>query len=311
MKKVVIGICTYNRNESLKICLDRISSMKKPDDIVLDIVVVDNSAASVAQKVLVNAAGVGGASAGVHYFSFHGVGIAAVRNEVLRRVKELNPDYVALIDDDEFPCENWLYELYTRIENTDADVVSGPVVFNFVNTDFEPLKVPSYIKNNACFEGKNKRADGRLCKTASTNNVLFKAEILDRLSYWFDEGYLHMTGEDIDFFDRIYKLGCKIVWCKNACVNEFVNPKRCSLAFIWKRSFNNGYLKIFNRKKDRKCDVKTCLMAFFNLIIFTLSFPLSIVCGLTIFFNAFGKFAFSLGAFISLFKSEALVHYKD
>lgn len=309
MKKIVIGICTYKRNDLLDICLNYLDKMVLPAGISVEIVIVDNSPEAMA-KTLVEAKKLGHGIK-LHYFSFLGKGIAAVRNKVLTEVLKLNPDYIAFTDDDQYPCENWLMELYTKLTETGADVVSGPVLPSFINTNFEPLAVPDWIKNNSRFEGKSKRADGVLCNTASTNNVLLKTEILDKMDYWFDESYLKMTGEDIDFFDRIHELGFKIVWCKNAAVYEIVDPKRCTIKFLWRRNYNNGYLKIYNKKKKNCLKPIHIITSFSNLILFLIVLPLSIFCGLTVFFEMFGKLAFSLGSFVSLFKSKALVHYKD
>ncbi len=316
MKKVVVGICTYNRNDLLNLCLDRIYSVQLPKDVHLDVIVVDNSAEAAAKdlveqkaRVLVN--GGGGDPLKLHYFSFHGKGIASVRNEVLRRAKVLQPDYIAFIDDDEFPSENWLVKLYSRIENSDADVVTGPVVYNFIDVNLNPLNVPDWIKNNSYFKGKYKRPDGHICMTASTNNVLFKTALLDKMEYWFDERYQMMTGEDIDFFERIHRLGYKILWVKDAIVNEVVSPNRCNFKYIWKRNFNNGYLRIFNKKKNDRLQVKHYFGTILNALIFLLLFAFSIFGGLTTFSNCYGKLAFSMGAFVSLFKSKAFVFYKD
>jgi len=202
-------------------------------------------------------------------------------------------------------------ELYTRLVNTDAGVVTGPVVYNFLDTNLQPLNAPDWIKNNSYFKGKYKRPDGHICMTSSTNNVLFKAEILDKMDYWFDENYGMMSGEDIDFFERVYRLGYKIIWVKNAFVNELVNPNRCNLKYIWNRHFNNGYLRIFNKKKYHRLQLRhyfETVLGFFALILFC---PLSIIGGLTRFSNAYAQTAFSAGAFVSLFKSKTLVHYKD
>ncbi len=52
MKKVVVGICTYNRNDLLNLCLDRIYSVQLPKDVHLDVIVVDNSAEAAAKDLV-------------------------------------------------------------------------------------------------------------------------------------------------------------------------------------------------------------------------------------------------------------------
>ena len=305
MEKIVIGICTYNRNELLNICLDKISVMKIPDNVSIEVVVVDNSAESIAVDIVKSK------TLSIHYFPFHGKGIASVRNEVLRQVVKLKPDYIALIDDDEYPCEIWISELYRIITSTDAGVVTGPALHTFVDFNFQPLNIPEMIKGNTIFQAKVRRKNKRVCSTASTNNVLFKSEILNKMEFWFDEKYKRMTGEDIDFFARIHEMGYKILWAKDAIVTEIVNPNRGTLKFIWKRNFNNGYLRIYNKKKQHRLNPLHYITTFINLFIYIPFLPLSILGGLTFWGNWFGKTAFSLGSFLSLFKSEPLVHYKD
>lgn len=329
MEKIVIGICTYYRNELLNLCIDRILSMNdggggkllsgSENDIsvikdeckpfAVEVVVVDNSPEMTA-KELIDKKNVT-ANLKIHYFSHLGKGIASVRNRVLKESMALNPDYIAFIDDDEYPDENWIFNAYKAFAKYNADVVTGPSILRFVDSKLNELKVPGWIKNNSRFKFKRtRRQSGFLCKTAATNNVMIKAEVLRKMGFWFDESYKKMTGEDVDFFGRVYDLGYRIVWCKEAVVYGIADITRCNWKYIWRRNYNNGYLKIFSKKKNGKFNIINGIMVFLNLFIFTLIFPFSIVLGLTIFFEAFGKLAFCCGALVSLFKKDAIVHYK-
>ena len=243
----------------------------------------------------------------LYYNSYLGVGIAAVRNEILRESLKVNAEYIAFIDDDEYPAPDWLLNLYNTLLESKSQVATGPVYPVFMSNK----PIADYIKNNNIHKAKCKRKTGSFRTTANTNNVIFIARLLNDMPVWFDESYRRMAGEDIDFFDRIRQTGNKIVWCAEAIVYENVMYERCCLGYIWNRNFAHGYLKTFNNRKNNSLSLKKSLVAIINLFLFAMLLPLSIIGGLTCFFNVMGKFAFSIGVVVGFLREKTLEQYTE
>ena len=308
MKKIVIGICTYNRNELLGKCLSEMNHLNIPNDTFFEVVIVDNSFENIAKDFVENLRK--DIIFPIHYFTCFGNGIASVRNEVLKQSLALNPDYIAFIDDDEMPSNDWLINLYNLLINSDADIVSGPVVSNFVDDNFQNTKVPDFISKNIIFNLHNKRSTGKICSTCSTNNVLLNASILKDSGLKFDESFKKMSGEDIGFFGKLHKLGYRILWCKEGYVIENVLPERSNIKYICKRNYNNGYLKIFIKKKDNTFKPKHLISPLLNLGIFFFALLLSTFWGRKTFVDILGKIVFNCGALVSIFKERTFNLYK-
>ncbi len=309
MSKIVIGICTYNRNDFLNVCLDNLLRIKVPADAQVEIVVVDGSKNGIAEELVNSKNAV--QKFKFHYFAYCSKCIAAARNKVLKEVRELEPDYILFIDDDEFPGEDWLVNLYEFMLNSDAAVVTGPSLVKFVDEKLNEVAVPCWMSKNSIFRRKPHRKNGHECATCATNNVLIKAEVIEKLDLWFDETYQRMTGEDLDFFSRVCEAGYKILWCKDAHATELIGAKRANLKFILDRNYNNGYLRIFNKRKNNRLNLLHIAETLFNLVLFALLLPFSLLCGPVVFVEMFGRLFFAYGAFVSLFRVETLVHYKN
>jgi len=305
MKKIIIGICTHYRNEYLKICIEKINSMEIPTDSNIEIVIVDNTKESFAKNLIENLTN---DYFPIHYFSFDGIGIASVRNKVLDICVSLDPDYIAFIDDDEYPCQDWLINLLNQIDNSNANIVSGPVISKFVDNNLNEINPPKHITQNPLFNLHQKRKTGKLCNSCSTNNVLFKANIL-KPENKFDESFNKMSGEDLDFFEKLSANGNSIIWCKEAFVTEQVPPNRSNIKYLLKRSFNNGYLKTFSKKKTKNFKSKHVFNAMLNIIIFHIILPFSYITGLTNGTKILCQCAFSWGTFCSIFNSKTYDFY--
>ena len=307
MEKIIIGICTHNRNRTLDICLEKINTMCLPANATLELVVIDNygnaNAQSVIDKFQNN-------KYKINYFATKTNSIAESRNYCLEKCLEANPDYIAFIDDDEYPNNNWLNTFYNYINETDADILTGPVISKFVDNDLNEIEIPKHLRKNFLFNLHKKRETGDICTTCATNNVFINAKILKETPVFFDENFNKMSGEDLDFFTRLAQKGHKILWCKEASVNEFVPPNRCTLKYILKRNFNNGYLRIFMKKKYKNINIKNHINTLINILIFTLTLPFSILLGKTQFINNLGLCAFNIGALRSSFTDKTYNFYK-
>ena len=205
------------------------------------IVVVDNDSAASAEVVV---AGFQKASSiKIDYYIQPVKNISLTRN---RCVDKSKGDYVAFIDDDEYACNEWLYELYSTMRRYQADVVHGYVQAEFL------YPVTDLRKKLFCFTYYNTlgkpvlRQGQKNYVIKATNNCLIKSSIIKKYRRPFDPAYGITGGSDTDFFMRIARSDVCFRWAAEAVVYEQVSPERCRLNNIIKRILRtgNGFIRI-------------------------------------------------------------------
>jgi succinoglycan biosynthesis protein ExoM len=156
--------------------------------------------------------------------------MASIRNRAV--FESGNPDFVALLDDDEVPTPRWLDELLSTCAQFQADVVSGPVTPVFSSD------APYWITSGGFFD-RPRFETGHLMDKCSTNNVLVRREVFARAQHF--EETMQLTGvEDTHFFMRVKQAGHKIVWANEALVFESIPSARANLRWILARGYRLG-----------------------------------------------------------------------
>ena len=102
--------------------LRSLSSLETGDLFTYSIVVVDNDRDNSAQEVV--RATASETRIAIRYCVEPRQGIALARNKA---VENATGDFVAFLDDDEFPAPEWLLTLFRTIEEQKVDGVLGPV----------------------------------------------------------------------------------------------------------------------------------------------------------------------------------------
>jgi glycosyltransferase involved in cell wall biosynthesis len=157
--------------------------------------------------------------------------IALARNKVLENAKG---DYVAFIDDDEFPARDWLVTLLIACEEHRVDGVLGPVRPWF---DQPP---PKWVIGGKFCE-RPEHTTGTLLhwQQTRTGNVLLRRQILDGIQNPFRREFGN-GGEDADFFRRMAQRGHRFIWCNEAVVYEVVPPERWKRSYMFRRALLRG-----------------------------------------------------------------------
>jgi glycosyltransferase involved in cell wall biosynthesis len=160
--------------------------------------------------------------------------ISLARNRAIRNARG---NLIAFLDDDEYPGNDWLIQLYQALNRYKADGVLGPVLPEF------PPGAPGWLRQGKFFE-RRRLATGSIIseRDARTGNVLFRRTLFRDGELWFDPAYGRTGGEDSDFFRRQSRLGRVFVWCDEAVVHETVPSGRWRLLFHMKKSFRIGTL---------------------------------------------------------------------
>ena len=162
-------------------------------------------------------------------------GIAQVRNVLVARALA-NPDvqFVAMLDDDEWPSPQWLAEFLRVQLETNADVLEGSILFEF---ESKPCGWA------AGFDGMSSmcRPTGPVAMLEGAGNILLTRACLDAMQApWFDHAFALSGGEDRDFFERLARTGRRFAWSHEAVAYSVVPASRSSLKWALQRAFSIG-----------------------------------------------------------------------
>jgi len=227
-KHISVCICTYKRPHLLKRLLEELGRQETNGFFTYSIVVVDNDVLRSAEAVVSNFAAA--ESIPIRYCVEPRQNIALARNKA---IENANGDFVAFIDDDEFPTGRWLLTLFIACNEYDVDGVLGPVKPHF---DEEP---PKWLVEGKFYERQSYPTGFVIdWPKGRTGNVLLKRRIFAASQQPFSPDFL--TGEDQDFFRRMIDKGYVFVWCNEAMAYEVVPPARWKRTFMLKRALVRG-----------------------------------------------------------------------
>jgi succinoglycan biosynthesis protein ExoM len=231
---ISVCICTYQRPLYLQRLLDALETLETDGLFTYAVVVADNDS-SQSSAALVSAFASRSALP-VTYCAEPRQNIALARN---RALEHATGDFVAFIDDDEFPTRRWLLELFQACRMYQADGALGPVKPHF---DVEP---PRWVIEGG-FYSRPTYPTGFVIdwRKGRTGNLLIRRRVFSTVTPPFRPEFL--TGEDQDFFRRAIAAGHEFVWCDEAVAYEVVPPVRWSRAFMLKRALLRGRISLLH-----------------------------------------------------------------
>jgi succinoglycan biosynthesis protein ExoM len=157
-------------------------------------------------------------------------GVSAVRNAMVRWCldREEGLEWIACIDDDQIPAEDWLSQLIATGGRHRADLVGGPVLKTVSETTFwsRGAADTSYLP----------KAEGLTETLNEAGNLLLSAAFvrgLGRPPFSLDFG--RTGGEDYEFFLCARQRGARIVWAPDARVTEALPGDRLTFrGYVWR-----------------------------------------------------------------------------
>jgi succinoglycan biosynthesis protein ExoM len=228
-QRISVCICTLRRAALLSRALAHMQAQQTGGLFTYSVVVADNDSMRSAEKAVQEFGAT--APVTVTYCVESRQNIALARNQA---IEHADGDFVAFIDDDEFPADDWLLKLFKTCEETGADGVLGPVLPHF---ELEP---PQWVKRGKFFDRPRHATGYRMgWEESRTGNVLFRKEILRDLEIPFRSRF-DSAGEDMDFFRRAMAQGRRFVWCDEAVAYEVVPASRCTRSYLLKRALLRG-----------------------------------------------------------------------
>lgn len=195
----------------------------------IDIFVVDNDASGSSHKIIKECESI--LNKRINYSIEPRRGIPFARNASIKSVGS-DSEFIAIIDDDEYPDPYWLDELLSTQKLYNADIVSGPVIPEY-NQD-----CPEWIIDGKFFERERFKTGHRL-KYVATNNVLMRKDVVGKVGE-FDTKFALNGGDDTHFFLRAYYKGFVMVWSNEAIVYESIPKSRTNMKWLLQRSFRLG-----------------------------------------------------------------------
>lgn len=268
---VTICICTYRRPVLLDRLLRHAQDLRHGSGLVLDIVVVDNDDMPTAKEIVERHRSAG--KLPILYLHEARKSISLARNLAVAAAKG---DYIAFIDDDEFPEPGWIEAHMQCLEDWPVDGVLGPVIPYFEDPP------PSWILKGKLAE-RPRHATGTSIgqEDMRTGNAVLRRSLFHEDRYPFALKWGITGGGDTDFFERMVKRGRKFVWCDEGRVFETIPPERLRVSYYLKRGLLRGYV---NSRKAPAVSLDTAKSIAASLV-YTAVLPFLPLFGMRVFFK--------------------------
>ncbi len=234
---IAVCICTYKRPAFLAQLLEKLVRQRTDGLFTMSITVVDNDTSSSANETVAKAQRT--ETIPISYY------IETVRNISLARNRSIDSscgDFIALIDDDEFPDTEWLLTLYLALKDTTASGVLGPVRPYFNE------RPPDWLVKSKLLERQEFATGTPLTdpQHTRTGNTLLRRSIFADRNVRFDPRFGRTGGGDAAFFKKLIESGHLFIWCNEAVVHETVLPERQQKSYYLKRAFTRGMTEAQN-----------------------------------------------------------------
>jgi succinoglycan biosynthesis protein ExoM len=284
IEHISVCVCTYKRRDFLTRLIRELKRQETEGLFSYSVVVADNdaerSAAGVVAELQLKT------PFEIKYTWEPNRGIAYARNRV---VASARGDYLAFIDDDEFPSPVWLVTLFKTCREYKTDGVFGPVKRHF---DVVP---PKWMLRSKFYDRRvNPTGTPVEWQEARTGNVLLKRSVIGDDPAPFRTEF--RVGEDQDFFRRKMDEGRKFVWCAEAEAFETVPPVR------WKRSYliKKALLRGSSAALQPSCGFGSILRSIIAVPLYALALPFSLLIGQHRFMTILVKMCDHLGKLLAL-----------
>jgi succinoglycan biosynthesis protein ExoM len=294
---ITVCVCTYKRPQMLQRLLNDLAQQETLGTFTFSVVVADNDAERSAEDTVTRFSQ--SVPFSVKYVVEPEQSIARTRNMA---VKNAEGDYIAFIDDDEFPIRRWLLLLLEACNRFEVDGVLGPVKRHF---DEEP---PSWILKGNFYDRRVNTTGSQVeWEEARTGNVLFKRELIDGIESPFRPEF--RAGEDQDFFRRMIESGRRFVWSADAIAYEIVPPTRWTRGPLLRKALLRGQTAAL----QPSCDLKSIMKSIVAVLVYVLALPIALIAGQHRFMMLLVKLCDHLGKLLAVMgfdviKEQYVIH---
>lgn len=245
MPRIVVAIPTYRRPQGLERLLRALAGLKTNAE--LRVLVADNDAGQADGQAVVARIKSQSYRWPLEVISVPQRGIAQARNAlVTHALDHYHFDYLAMLDDDEWPDADWIEAFLAVARNTNADALHGAVLPDF---EAKPGRWANTCRGLSAWRG----ATGLAPMIHSTSNVLIRREALAQLTPpYFDSRFALSGGEDKDFFTRLANARAKFAWADEAIAHAHVPATRSTPRWALQRAFRigNSDMRVFIKHRS-------------------------------------------------------------
>lgn len=281
---ISVCVCTYKRPEFLERLLADLGVQETDGLFTYSIVVTDNDSLRSAEALVKEFA----AKTPIHVT----YSVEARQNICLARntaIEHSTGEFVAFIDDDEFPEKRWLVNLFKACNTEGVAGVLGPVKSYF------DKNAPQWVVKGGFYDRPTHPTgfvidwiEGR------TGNVLLKTQLFEHGVPPFDPAF--HRGGDTDFFRRMIEKGRVFIWCDEAVVYEEVPPVRWTRAFMLKRALLRGKLTL----KNPGFGVRSIATSALAVATYAVALPFALLMGQHRFMNILVRLCDHLGKLLAV-----------
>ena len=246
MHSVIVAIPTFRRPQSLTRLLNALAQLKT--DASVTVIVADNDAEKHEGfdvcKSLENYRWP------LDFFLAPERGIAQVRNALVERALARPCDFIAMLDDDEWPEPGWLDAFLKVQAETGADALHGDILRAF---ETAPGRCARRCDGIAPLLGET----GPVGMIEGSGNIIVSRTCFEGLAKpCFDPAFALSGGEDRDFFERLRRQGRRFAWAKEAVVHAWVPTSRANLRWALKRAYRvgNSDMRVFLKHAHTRSD---------------------------------------------------------
>lgn len=282
---ISVCICTYKRQELLSKLLSKLENQITDNQFTFSVIIVDNDRAQSAKSTVEYFKEK--ATVVIHYYHEPEQNIALARNKA---VDHAVGNFIAFIDDDEFPAKNWLLNLYNAHCKFEVDGILGPV-----KPYFDENAPGWLVKGKLCELPTHETGTILKPKQTRTGNVLFKKDIFEDVKNRFNPEFGRTGGEDVVFFKKMIKKGHVFIWCNDATVFENVPPERWEKSYYLKRFLRIGGLAGESMRKESLSNCKYLIKFLFAFVLYTFLLPFSFLFGPHVYMRCLIKFVYHIG----------------
>jgi glycosyltransferase involved in cell wall biosynthesis len=252
---VSIVICTYNRKDLLKDCLNSIFSANYPSSLY-EVIVVDGGSTDGTidlRKVFPN----------IRFIVESRSGLAHARN---KGASLAHGSVVAYVDDDCVVDKEWLRNLVKGLKYSKNVVGVGGPVFP-LHPEVIPPKIFVLAPLGFFDEGKvMKFVSGIVMPNSAFRRAIFKTIQFDETLGVTKKGRFILFGEDTDFCKRIIDAGNKLLYTPYSRVYHQIIPERLTVRYLIRHAIGGGIINTKFILKSRNSRLWALRISFGALV---------------------------------------------
>lgn len=265
---ISLVICTYNREEILKVTLPSLLELIIPNDVELEVIIVDNNSNDNTSNFVKEF--IARSNMNISYVFESIQGLSQARNTGYMRSKG---EYIVYIDDECILPKKWLKEAVIIINNESPAFLGGPYFGKYLPGDDSPWFKESYGDSYIIQYGlPNGSMQG---KYLSGGNLFVRRDVFQKIGL-FDvelgmDGETINYGEEVDFQKRfIEATENEVIWYdEKVFLWHSIRSEKMSMWFLFKdaliRGASTAELQISSAEELRKAPYQLSYSMFLAL----------------------------------------------